>query len=128
MHVKEYFENILHFEDITEEQVTIFLVLSPIWKLLILEKIYEEVDWRVPEPKEILDVEKKVEIYENINDDEVLVVGNEDLVSPEIEAEKENERFKASKRRRSMKDDYLNRDYKKGVDNRKIRAEKIEKI
>jgi hypothetical protein len=72
-----------------------------------------------------LGIEKVAEIYENIiNDEEVLVVGNEDLILPEIEAEKENERFRTTRRRKSMKDDYFNRDYKKGVDSRKVRAEK----
>jgi hypothetical protein len=93
---------------------------------LILERIYEEIDWRVPEPKEIREIDKVAEIYEDIdNNEEVLVTGNNDLLLPEMEAEKEEEKYKTIRRRRSMKGEYLTRDYKKGLDNRKIRAEKI---
>jgi hypothetical protein len=73
-------------------------------------------------------IEKVAEIYEDIdNDEEVLVIRNNDLVLPEIEAEKENERFKTTGRRRSMKDSYLSRDYRKGVESRKARAKKNRK-
>jgi hypothetical protein len=75
-----------------------------------------------------LDVEKEVETYENIIDDEeVLVVGIMNIILPEIEEEKESDKFKTSKRR-SMKDKYLKMDYDKHMESRKKLKEKSEKI
>jgi hypothetical protein len=38
IYVKKYFENVLNMKEISEELITIFLALLPIWKLLIFEK------------------------------------------------------------------------------------------
>jgi hypothetical protein len=35
IHVKEYFENTVHIEGMTDEQITIFMTLTPIWKILV---------------------------------------------------------------------------------------------
>jgi hypothetical protein len=131
LHVKEYFENTLHLEDITEEQITIFLALNSIWKLLILERIYEEVDWRTPEPKEILDIERNAEIYEDVTGEErqeVLEYGNDEVVPPELEAEREEEKSRTMRNRKSMKSMYTAKNAKKVVDKRKIREDNIEKL
>jgi hypothetical protein len=98
---------------------------------LILERIYEEVDWRTPEPKEILDIKKNAEIYEDATNDvveDVLEYGNDELLPSEIEAEREEERAKTMRNRRSMKDVHFGRETNKVGAKRKDRADKIEKM
>jgi hypothetical protein len=46
---------------------------------LILERIYEENDWRLLEPKEILDVENDVEVYQDVNNDEFVLVSQNEV-------------------------------------------------
>jgi hypothetical protein len=45
-HVKEYFENVLNMKYMSHEQVTIFLALSPVWKMIIIERAFDEIGWK----------------------------------------------------------------------------------
>jgi hypothetical protein len=44
-HIRYYLEEVIGFEEVTELQIEVFEALSPIWKGMVLERWYYELNW-----------------------------------------------------------------------------------
>jgi hypothetical protein len=77
-HIRYYLEEVIGMEDVTMTQVIIFEALSPIWKGMVLEKLYDELNWK----KEmclynIMKIDHELKIYNEGVEGQHLMAGSE---------------------------------------------------
>jgi hypothetical protein len=68
-HIRYYFREVIKMDELEEVQVRLFKELSPVWKAMILDRIYEEIEWENT-PREIVKIENKFTVYNEGTKDE----------------------------------------------------------
>jgi hypothetical protein len=62
-HIKYYLEEVISMEEVTKTQVKIFEALSPVWKGMVLEKLYKELDWKETCLSNVFGLECELTVY-----------------------------------------------------------------
>jgi hypothetical protein len=76
-----YFEEVMGMDPLTETQVRLFKALSPIWKGIVLDRIYKKIDW-TRSLSDVGKIDNTLEIYNQGKEDEHFMT---DWVEPEEE-------------------------------------------
>jgi hypothetical protein len=80
-HIRYYFEEVIGMDPLTETQVRLFKALSPIWKGMVLDRIYQEIYW----PRslsDVLKIDNDLIKYNQEEEDDHLMA---DWIEPEVE-------------------------------------------
>jgi hypothetical protein len=78
-HTRFYLEEVIGLEGLTETQIRIFHALSPIWKGMVLERFYDEINWeKAHNLIDILKPDGELVVYRNEKNEEHLMIENKD--------------------------------------------------
>jgi hypothetical protein len=87
-YAKHNFNSILKVNVMNIDQIRIFNAISPVWKIMLLDRIYNEVYWKDKTSYEILKSENTWEEYEDVTDEKSIkyaMLTNEMEEYPEYE-------------------------------------------